>query len=300
MKSFMKVVILGSTGQLAHDLLGAFGRQAVGLNHQDVDITDGVGVVAALEELRPDWVLNTAAFSRVDDCEINPRLAFEVNALGAHNVARAAAAVKAGVVFFSTDYVFSGLKRGPGQPYDEDDAPRPLGIYGVSKWTGEQLVMQGNPRHLVIRTTGLYGTSTSRKGWTFPELMLQKGKMEGKARVVTDQVLSPTFTEDLAGKVKELIERQAAGLFHLTNSGECSWFDFARTVFELAAVKVEMEPITTVQSQRRAVRPSYSAMRSVRLANLGIAPMRPWQEALKDYLIKKGFCPAPATNRPGI
>jgi dTDP-4-dehydrorhamnose reductase len=285
----MKLVVIGSTGQLAQDLLRVFGPLSIGLSHQDLDVTDGVGVTQALHALRPDWVLNTAAFHRVDDCELNPMQSFAVNAVGAHNVARAAAACGAGVVFFSTDYVFDGRGRTLSHPYDEHDRPQPLSVYGASKLAGEMLVMQANPRHIVVRTTGLYGVSTSRKGWTFPELILNKGRTEGLVRVVTDQVLTPTFTEDLAGKLKELLEREARGLFHLTNSGECSWFDFSRQVFELAGVTVKMEPINTAQSQRRALRPSYSALRSVRLAELGIAPLRPWQEALADYLHKKNI-----------
>jgi len=135
----------------------------------------------------------------------------------------------------------------------------------------------------------LYGASTSRKGWTFPELMLQKGREEGQVRVVTDQVLSPTFTEELAAKVKELMDREASGLFHLTNAGECSWFEFAHEVFALAGLKVKMEAIDTAHSQRLAPRPAYSALTSVRLAELGIAPMRPWREALQDYLHMKAI-----------
>jgi dTDP-4-dehydrorhamnose reductase len=285
----MKVVIIGSTGQLAQDLLKVFGRIAAGLSHQEMDVTDGVALTARLKDLEPDWVINTAAFHRVDECEINPRLAFEVNALGAHNVARAAAALNAGVVFFSTDYVFGGHDRALGRPYDEDDEPAPLSVYGVSKLAGEQLVKQANRRRLVVRTTGLYGTTTSRKGWTFPELMLDKGRREGNVQVVTDQVLSPTYTADLAAKVKELIDREATGLFHLTNAGECSWFDFAREVFAVAGIKVKMEAINTAQSGRRARRPAYSALTSRRLAEAGVTPLRPWQEALKEYVRQKAM-----------
>jgi dTDP-4-dehydrorhamnose reductase len=149
--------------------------------------------------------------------------------------------------------------------------------------------MAANPRHLVIRTCGLYGTTTSHKGWTFPQIILDKARTEGHVRVVTDQVVSPTFTADLAAKVNELIFRDARGLFHLTNSGECSWFDFAREVLLRAGVSAKLEAITTDQLQRRAVRPAYSALQSARLAELGIAPLRPWQEALKDYLSQKGL-----------
>src|SRR5438128_8752280 len=129
-----------------------FGDDATGLTHEDLDVTDGVSVAATLDSLQPDWVINTAAFHRVDDCETNPSLAFAVNSLGALNVARAAARVRAGVVFISTDYVFRGVDRERGHPYTESDDPQPLNVYGVSKLAGEQLVMQSNPRHIVVRS----------------------------------------------------------------------------------------------------------------------------------------------------
>jgi len=285
----LKVAVIGSTGQLGQDLLQVFGGEVVGFTHQDLDVTDGVSLASAMHSLQPDWVLNTAAFHRVDDCETNPALAFSVNALGALNVARTAATVGAGVVFFSTDYVFGGQARERDQPYEERDGPHPINVYGVSKEAGEQLVMQANARHIVVRSAGLYGTATSRKGWTFPELMLNKARTEGIVRVVTDQVLSPTFTADLARKTKELIEHDATGLFHLTNAGECSWFEFARGAFDLAGVEVEMEPLHTGQTRRRAHRPSYSALTTSRLGEVGLSPMRPWKEALGDYLRAKGL-----------
>lgn len=285
----MKAAVIGSTGQLGQDLMRVFGEETVGFTHQDLDVTDGVSVASAMQSLRPDWVLNTAAFHRVDDCEISPSLAFSVNALGALNVARAAADVGAGVVFFSTDYVFGGQDRGRDHPYEEGDALHPLNVYGISKAAGERLVTQANARHLVVRSAGLYGTATSRKGWTFPELMLNKARTDGKVSVVTDQALSPTFTEDLARKTRELVEGDVAGLFHLTSAGECSWFEFARSVFDLAGVEVEMEPISTNMTQRRAHRPSYSALRTTRLEAASLAPMRPWREALSAYLQAKGL-----------
>jgi dTDP-4-dehydrorhamnose reductase len=283
----LRVAVIGSTGQLGQDLVRVFGEETIGLSHQDLDVTDGVGVASTIGSLRPDWVINTSAFHRVDDCEVNPGLAFAVNALGASNVARAAADVGAGVVFVSTDYVFGGEKRERDNPYEEGDIVRPLNVYGVSKAAGEQLVMQANPRHVVVRSAGLYGTATSRKGWTFPELMINKAKTDGKVSVVTDQALSPTYTEDLAQKIKELVERDASGLFHLTSAGECSWFEFARATFDLAGIEVEMEPIETGETKRRARRPSYSALKDTRLEEAGVAPMRSWKEALEAYLRAK-------------
>ena len=285
----MSVLVIGASGQLGQDLMRLFGDRAVGLTHQDLDVTDGVAVAAVVREARPHWVLNTAAFHRVDDCELSPTLSFAVNATGAGNVARAAAELGAGVVFFSTDYVFGGEGRERGNPHAEADLPDPLNVYGVSKWAGERLVEQGNPRHLIVRSAGLYGTATSRKGWTFPELMVNKARAEGKLRVVTDQALSPTYTADLAAAVKALIESDAVGLFHLTNDGECSWYEFARATIELARIDVEIEPTVSTQQARRARRPPYSALTSQRLAAAGVAPLRPWREALGDYLRAKGI-----------
>ena len=266
-----------------------FGEEAVGFAHEDLDVTDDGSVASAIGSLKPDWVLNTAAFHRVDDCEVDLTRTFAVNAIGALNVARAAADAGSGVVFYSTDYVFGGEERERNHPYEEADTPQPLSVYGTSKVAGEQLVMQANARHLVVRSAGLYGTATSRKGWTFPELMLNKARTDGFVRVVTDQVLSPTFTADLAQKTRELIEHDAVGLFHLTNEGECSWFEFARGALDLAGVEAKMEPISTAQIQQRARRPSYSALATTRLGEVGLNPMRPWEEALSDYLQTKGL-----------
>ncbi len=283
----MRVAVIGSTGQLGQDLMRVFGEDATGFAHEDLDVTDEAGVASAIGSLKPDWVLNTAAFHRVDDCEVDPTSTFAVNAIGALNVARAAADAGSGVVFYSTDYVFGGEERERNHPYEEGDSPEPLSVYGTSKVAGEQLVAQANARHLVVRSAGLYGTATSRKGWTFPELMLNKARTEGVIRVVTDQVLSPTFTADLAGTTKELIEHNAVGLFHLANAGECSWFEFAQGTLDLAGVEADMEPIGTEQLQQRARRPSYSALTTARLGAAGLNPLRPWREALSDYLQQK-------------
>ena len=284
----MKVVVIGSTGQLGQDLLRVFGDEAIGFAHEDLDVTDEAGVASAIRSAEPEWVLNTAAFHRVDDCEEDPTSTFAVNATGALNVARATADIGSGVAFYSTDYVFGGEGRERSHPYEEGDNVHPLSVYGTSKVAGEHLVVQSNERHLVVRSAGLYGMATSRKGWTFPELMIKKARTEGAVRVVTDQVLSPTFTLDLARKTKELIEHGATGLFHLTNAGECSWFEFAEVALEIAEVEAKIEPIDTGQLQQRARRPAYSAMTTTRLKAEGLSPMRAWKEALSDYLQTKG------------
>lgn len=285
----MKVLIIGAAGQLGQDLMKTFGEDAVGLGHGDLDVTDGIDVSRIVREHTPDWVINTAAFHRVDDCELNPTLAFAVNATGAANVARAAAEIGAGVVFYSTDYVFGGEGRARHDPHSESSLPDPYNVYGVSKLAGERMVMNANPRNLVIRSAGLYGTATSRKGWTFPEMMANKGKNDGWAKVVTDQALSPTYTHDLAETTRALMDREATGLFHLVNEGECSWFEFAQETFDITGIAVNLEPSQTVTAKGKARRPPYSAMTSERLEDLGIAPMRPWREALAHYLHAKGL-----------
>ena len=285
----MRVLVIGASGQLGQDLMRVFGDAAVGLGHGDIDVTDGVGVSRTLREQRPDWVLNSAAFHRVDDCELNPTLAFAVNAVGAANVARASAECGAGVVFYSTDYVFGGHDRERGDPHTESSLPDPSNVYGVSKLAGERMVMNANPRHIVVRTAGLYGTATSRKGWTFPELMINKGRSDGRVRVVTDQALSPTYTDDLAEATKALVERDATGLFHLTNAGECSWFEFARATFDIAGLTVDMEPTPTIAGERRARRPTNNPFTSEPLPDHGIPPLRPGREALTHYLFAKGL-----------
>jgi dTDP-4-dehydrorhamnose reductase len=288
----VKTLVIGSSGQLGQDLMRTFGEQTVGLTHADVDVTDGIGVSRIVREQQPDWVVNTAAFHRVDDCELNPTLAFAVNAVGTANVARAATEIGAGVVFFSTDYVFGGEGRPRHDPHTESSKPDPRNVYGVSKLAGEQLVMNANPRHLVIRSAGLYGTATSRKGWTFPELMVSKGRSDGWVKVVTDQALSPTSTRDLAEATRTLMEREARGLFHLTNEGECSWYEFAQATFDITGIAVNMEPATTVTGERRARRPAYSALVSERLAEVGVPPLQPWRDALEQYLHAKGLIAA--------
>ena len=285
----MKTLVIGAAGQLGQDLMKAFGKDAIGLGHGDIDVTDGVGVSRVIREHAPEWVINTAAFHRVDDCELNPTLAFAVNATGAANVARAAAEIGAGIVFYSTDYVFGGEGRARHDPHTESSLPDPYNVYGVSKLAGERMVMNANPRNLVIRSAGLYGTATSRKGWTFPELMANKGKNDGWAKVVTDQALSPTYTFDLAETTKALMEQDASGLFHLVNEGECSWFEFAQETFDITGIAVNLEPTQTVTAKGKARRPPYSAMTSERLLATGVKPMRPWRDALAHYLHAKGL-----------
>jgi dTDP-4-dehydrorhamnose reductase len=286
----VKFVILGAGGQLAHDLLRRLGGEDVlPLTHEDLDISNPEGVRKVIADAEPDVVINTAAFHQVDACEDEPERAFLVNALGVRNVAEACTEVDSVLVHLSTDYVFDGSRR---KPWNESDLPNPLSVYGASKVAGEYFARNISPRHFVVRSSGLYGVKgASGKGGNFVETMLRVAREGKPLRVVDDQVLSPTYTKDLAAKILELIGSDRYGLFHISNSGECSWYAFARAIFELAGVDADLKPTISEEYPQKARRPPYSVLDNDALRNLGLALLRPWREALGDYLVEKGHLP---------
>lgn len=285
----MRIAIIGASGQLGQEFFKLqTGHEFILLTHDQVEVRELASVQAGLRGCRPEVVLNLASYNRVDASEDEPAAAFAVNALGALHVARAAWEAGAAVVYVSTDYVFGG-EPGRRTPYRESDPPAPLNVYGASKLAGEYLVRLSHPRHLIIRTSGLYGVATSHKGWTFPELMLRKAKSGEPLRVVTDQVLTPTYTFDLARLILAVLEKGVAGTYHLTSAGECSWYEFARATLELAGIHAELQPISSAELGARARRPAYSVLASERLAALGLSPLRSWREALLAYLAEKGL-----------
>jgi dTDP-4-dehydrorhamnose reductase len=281
------VAIIGAAGQLGTDLQRAMSdRSLVPLTHADLDIRDADAVRRMLDDVRPSAVINTSAYHRVDECEDHPDLAFEVNAIAVRRLAEACGAGGATLVHFSTDYVFSGER---STPWREDDAPLPPNVYAASKLAGEHLVRSAMRRHFVVRTCGLYGAAGSAgKGGNFVETMLRMAR-EGKSiSVVSDQTAAPTATADLAEKVRELLETEAYGLYHLTNAGECTWFRFAQEIFTLAGLSPELSPTTSAAFGARAPRPTYSVLDNAALRDTGIIPMRPWPEALAAYLKERG------------
>jgi dTDP-4-dehydrorhamnose reductase len=281
------ILLIGANGQLGTDLAALLeGPGLITLTHRDLDVTDPIAVARTIAEVAPATVLNTAAFHRVDDIEADPRLAFLVNAVAVHHLARACARHGARLVHFSTDYVFGGI--GPG-PYREDAVPAPLSAYGVSKLAGERLVRQASPRHLVIRSAGLYGVAgSSGKGGNFVETMLRLAREGKPIRVVADQVLTPTYTADLADAVVRLLAVEPpGGIYHLTNGGACSWFEFARRIFALSGLHPDLAPTTSEAFGAAAQRPPHSVLVDTRLAALGLAPLRPWPDALRAYLLAK-------------
>jgi dTDP-4-dehydrorhamnose reductase len=289
------ILLIGANGQLGSDIVRTWADVAlVPLTHADIDVTDRAATIDAVASRRPDLVVNTAAFHQVDVCETEPERAFAVNAVGAMNVADACREADAALMHLSTDYVFSGTA---GRPYEEADPPDALNVYGVSKAAGEQLVRARLGRHYIVRTSGLYGVAgASGKGGNFVERMLQLCRDGNDINVVDDQRLSPTATADLARKLRELAASGRYGTYHVTNAGDCSWYEFARAIFELAGAEAKLSPTTTAAFAAKAVRPAYSALANSALAAAGIAPLRPWREALRDYLVAKGHL-APGGDR---
>ncbi|HTY13514.1 MAG TPA: dTDP-4-dehydrorhamnose reductase [Candidatus Omnitrophota bacterium] len=284
----MKIVVIGADGQLGTDLGKVIPKtEMVPLTIKDIDITDPKKVETVISGLKPDIIINTAAYHRVDDCEANDLEAYRVNAHGARNLAIAAREIGAAIVHISTDYVFSGER---SEPYSESDLPNPKTAYGISKLAGELFVGYLNPRHYIVRTCGLYGVAgcLGKGGGNFVENMLKRVKDGQVPRVVIDEFVGPTYTHDLAAKLYELARSDKYGLYHITNSGQCSWWEFASEIFKILKMDVKVEKTTAAEFKAKAHRPKYSVLGNQNLKKAGLAPMRPWKEALTDYLTERG------------
>jgi dTDP-4-dehydrorhamnose reductase len=283
----MRLLLIGAGGQLAQDIRQHFeANPAAGtlvpVTHEQLDIRDAARTREVIAQAKPDIVINTAAFHRVDDCEDQRELAFAVNEAGVRNVAQATEAAGALLVQFSTDYVFDGSKR---SAYLESDEPRPLSVYGESRLAGERAVQQNCSRHLIVRTCGLYGLAGSRsKAGNFVETMLRLAAQGKKLSVVGDQVCTPTSTGDVARHLLALIGTRSQGLFHMTNTGECSWFQFAQEIFRVARVTADLTPTTSKAYAAKAERPAYSVLDNTAFRHAGFRDFRPWQEALREHL----------------
>jgi len=283
----MKIVIIGANGQLGSDLCRVLAGKNVSLFpflHRDLDVTNSNQVDQVLGSIQPDVVISTAAYHKVEECEKQPALSFAVNAIGPRNLALACQRNKAVLVHFSTDYVFDGRSR---EPYTESDLPRPLNVYGVSKLAGEGMIALTLERSFLIRTCGLYGVAgSSGKGGNFVEAMLKKAGEGAPIRVVNDQVLTPTFTGDLAKAVSQLIQTEAYGLYNVSAEGQCSWYEFARAIFELEGLKVNLVSVSTNEYPSSVQRPVYSVLSKAKLKRLGIN-MAGWEEGLGRYVIAR-------------
>jgi dTDP-4-dehydrorhamnose reductase len=284
-----RVLIFGSAGQLGVELMREFaarGFEAKGFDRNEVDITDRVKVERTAADLDPGVIINAAAYNMVDVAENEPQAAFAVNALAVRNLALAARQVDAVLVHFSTDYVFDGTA---GRPYNESDAPRPLGAYAVSKLAGELYAQAYLDNPLIIRTSGVFGpggTQTARGN--FVELMLRLAGSPNPIRVVEDHVASPTYAPALAARTADLVMRGERGVFHIGGGAPVSWYEYARTIFEIAGLNPELRPTNEREYRTPARRPKFSALENRRMAELGLEPMPTLADAIRDYLSKTG------------
>lgn len=276
----MKILVTGAGGMLGADLVARLsgGHEVIGVTRQEYDVTDETGVRAFTAEARPDWVIHCAAFTNVDGCEKEPDKAYRVNAEGTRNVARACWGAGARLLCVSTDYVYDGSK---GEPYVETDPVRPLNVYGSSKLKGEQEALKALPEALIVRTSWLFG----KNGPNFVKAVLSQAGIKPRLSVVADQVGNPTYTPDLAGGLARLVEAGASGVVHVSNSGQCSWFEYAKKILEMSGAKgTEVEPISTAELGRPALRPAYSVLSNEKYNSITGHRLRDWQEALAEYL----------------
>jgi dTDP-4-dehydrorhamnose reductase len=289
----MKIAVLGSRGQLGRDLVPRLAGDVTSLTRADLDLDRPDTVAPFFAENRPDVFVNCAANNFVDQAESEPEVAFRANAWGVRELARACRDAGTKLVHVSTDYVF-GLDADRRRPYRETDAPGPASVYGLSKLAGEYLIRSTCPRHLVVRTCGLYGVwGSGGKGGNFVETMLRVAGQGKPLRVVNDQRCTPTYTADLADALAALIDRGAEGLVHVTSGGDCTWYEFAAEIFRQAGVRADLTPIVSAERKDPARRPGYSVMASERLAGFGVTPPRSWPEALAAYLAERSARPNP-------
>lgn len=271
----MRILITGADGQLGSALCGVLGYETViPKDLPDFDLTRP-SVEEEIIGSAPDLIIHAGAYTDVDGAEREPALALAVNAKGTAQVARAAVRLKARLIYISTDYVFDGKQR---TPYCEDDNPRPINQYGFSKWKGEQAVRASGVRALVIRTAWLYGSV----GKNFVKSIIRAAQNEPILKVVNDQSGCPTYAEDLAATIASLVRKDAEGVLHVTNRGQCTWYEFAQAIVREMGFCCSVVPITTEQAGRLAMRPSYSVLSPDRLLSWGLR-LPEWNQALAQF-----------------
>ncbi|MBI4240681.1 MAG: dTDP-4-dehydrorhamnose reductase [Candidatus Rokubacteria bacterium] len=287
-----RALVIGANGQLGYDIVRALrgdgGWEVVPLTHAGIEITDPGTVASVLQAHRPDVVINTAAYHAVDRNDQAAEF-FRVNAVGVKILAEATRDAGGILVHFSTDYVFDGSL---GRAYHEGDAPNPVNTYGISKLAGELLIRATTPRHYILRVCGLYGVTGCRAkaGMNFVEIMLGKASRGEAIRVVTDQVVSPTYTVDVAEVLVRLLPTDRYGTYHAVNPGPCTWYEFARDIFELSGMvgAVQVLPATSAEVYSSVRRPANSALENRALRAAGLPDLRHRREALAAYLKERG------------
>jgi len=276
----MRILLLGHKGMLGSDLLTQMSlhHDVVGMDQEEIDITSAADCAKAIEDTEPQIVINAAAYTNVDGCETAKKECFAVNAEAVKNIAVACQNKNIRIIHFSTDYVFNGSA---SSPYKEDENCDPINMYGASKLAGERYLQALAQNYILIRTAWLYGVN----GKNFVRTILEKAKTTPKLTVVDDQLGSPTHAKDLAAAVDHLIEKNAQGIFHVTNRGSCSWYEFAVKILQGAGIDdVEVSPIKSDQLTRPARRPAYSVMSMQKFISTTGKTMQPWQLGLQDYL----------------
>ena len=275
----MKILITGSNGMLGHDLIEVLNdnHDLILTTSKTLDITDKNHVIEFISENKPDIVINSAAYTNVDGCEENQETAYNINGEGVRNLALGCSKIDCPLVHISTDYVFNGENT---RPWVEDDEIGPISVYGKSKLRGEEAILEILDKFFIIRTAWLYGIN----GGNFPKTMLELAKNHSEITVVYDEVGTPTYTPDLAKAISQLIETDYYGIYHITNSGSCSWCEFARYIFELAGKDVNVIPVTASEFARPAPRPHYSVLENKKWIDNGFEPLRSYKDAVKEYI----------------
>lgn len=274
-----KVLITGAKGQLGVDFVKGLSEEydTIELAKEELNIINLDKTINIVREIKPNIVINAAAYTNVDKAEKEVDLAYQINALGARNLAVACLETQSKLVHISTDFVFDGERN---EPYIEFDKTNPLSTYGKSKLAGEELIKEIHPKHFIFRTSWLYG----KNGNNFIKTMLRLAKEKKTLKIVNDQKGTPTYTKDLVEAIKKVMETDAYGIYHTSNEGECTWYEFAKHIFEILKIDIAILPITTKELNRLAKRPAYSVMRNYML-DLGFNyKMRNWKSSLKSFI----------------
>jgi dTDP-4-dehydrorhamnose reductase len=281
-----EIVVIGANGQLGNDICACFsknGDHVVGLNHDQIEISDLNSIKKAFSRIKPDCIINTAAMHHVGRCEEEPERAFKINGIGSRNLADFCLESDTALVHISTDYVFDGAK---DSPYIESDKPLPLNVYGNTKLSGEHFIESIAEKYYILRVSGIYGRVVCRaKGSNFVQTMLKLSREKEQIRVVDDEVLTPTFTEDIARQIIKMIENRAEyGLYHVTSEGSCSWFEFAREIFSIKNITVKLDRAAPGEFAGNIKRPKYCVLENKHLKEQGLNIMVKWQDGLRRYL----------------
>lgn len=282
----MKAALIGANGQLGFDILNKFkaeGDDVLALIHSDIEVSNIDSVSSALKNKNIEIVINTSAMHNVEKCEQNPSLSFEVNGIGARNLALICNEMDVPLIHISTDYVFDGSKQ---KPYIESDTTSPLNVYGNTKVSGENFIKSIAKKYFIVRTSGVYGHNPCRAkgGLNFVELMLKLSKDRPEIRVVDDEVLTPSSTVEIANQLHKLSKTDAYGTYHATSEGSCSWYKFAKKIFEIKDIKTNLNIASPDEFPIKVPRPKYSVLENFNLKKAGLNTFKPWDEALREYL----------------